>query len=68
MSKTYLYCLFAIALYLIVIKPINKDKLEVKEDEQIISDFEPGGANGNPNDWTMASHKEQTVNKPTYTI
>lgn len=68
MSKTYLFCLLVIALYIIVINPLNENELAVKEDEEIISDFEPGGINGNKNDWTLASSTTQTTKNPTYTI
>lgn len=68
MSKTFLYSIGAIALYLFVIKPINNDELGVKEEESIISDFDPNGINGNNNDWTLASSTSQTVKNPTYTV
>ena len=61
MSKTYISCLIVIALYLVVIKPINKDKIDVESSETITNDILIGG-------FDKASHETTTNKIPVHTL
>lgn len=55
MSKTYLYCLLCIALYIVVVRPVNENKVDTKFDKP-------------SKDNNLSNEKEQTIKNPTYTI
>lgn len=60
MSKTYLFSLGAIALYLFVVKPVNK-KIDVESSETITNDLLIGG-------FDKASHTTTSNNTPVHTL
>ena len=62
MSKTYLLCLLVIALYIVVIKPLNKkEEIGMESSETITDDFVMGG-------FDKASHETTSTKNPVYTL
>ena len=75
MSKTYVYCLIVIGVFLFIIKPVTKkeEKKEDKkddgkldiEDETILNDFQSSGIMQAS---TQTNTSSKPSNNPTYTI
>ena len=61
MSKTYLFSLIVIGVFLFVVKPVNKKEEIGVQDSHIANDFESGG-------FIASSSKKPISSKPTYTL
>ena len=61
MSKTFLFSIGAVALYLLVVKPANKEEIGVESSTTITDDILIGG-------FDKASHSSNSVKVPVHTL